>query len=420
MLVLVGLYDELLPRLDGSADPAFVRTGPWAFDLPLPAFVTNSGGAPIFLSLVLLSAIATAYVVGLGVIHRLPGDRRTLLIVLGFSVLASVIMLVSPPSRNADLDYYAFEGRMIIRDGQNPYAVPARALADDAWFPVLSPTWRALTTGYGPAWLAIASGVDVVTDHGGGLSDLARTLTGFRLLFVVLGSFNALFIWSILGIIAPERRLTGTIAYVWNPVVLLIGVEHNDTAMLFLALLGIWLEVHGRPALAIVALTLSALLKYLTGPLLIAYLVWRWRSAGRRRTLVLAILAAVTTGLVFLPFDPIVFLSHLPTYLHQSGRLDHIEQASFLLVAMVVIGSLIALSWPRQLNQVFSVATLVLFAYLAELSRDWFPWYVVSVLGISTLPGGWWLGAAATSGVTWILGLHQGTAYLAGLAQSSL
>jgi hypothetical protein len=56
-----------------------------------------------------------------------------------------------------------------------------------------------------------------------------------------------------------------------------------------------------------------------------------------------------------------------------------------------------------------------MFVYLAMLSRDWFPWYLLTAVGLGALLGGWWLETAATAGGSWLLVLHGGTAYLAEL-----
>ena len=425
LLVLIVAEGQVLPRIEGSAEPALISTGPWSWPPLDPLTAASTAPAlPVALGIALLAGLGLLYAISLVLLRAEPIRARALVFVLLVTALLTLATVASLPTRKADLFYYAFQGRLIARARLNPYLQPPRALAADAWFPFVSPVWRDLPTGYGPVWLLLSAGVDLVADRGDTLDSFVQTILALRALFAGLTVVNTLLIWLILADLAPSRRLIGAIAYAWNPVVLLAGFEHNDTVTLFFALLGLWLHLRGRPTPAAAALTLSALVKYFTAPLLIGYLIWHWRTEqGGARSQLLPLLAPpVLAVLATWPFDPRAVVTHFPTYLEESGRIAHLVQLPFDLLVILVVGTAarVVLVQPSdRLRRVVENGTLALFVYLAFLSRDWFPWYLTTVVGLSALLGGWWLGVAATAGTFWLLGSNQGTAYVAALAQQA-
>jgi hypothetical protein len=67
----------------------------------------------------------------------------------------------------------------------------------------------------------------------------------FRLFALLAHLFNVLLIWAMLGKTAPENRLTGTLLYAWNPLVLIeLAVNGSITgAVISLLLLAVWLSM---------------------------------------------------------------------------------------------------------------------------------------------------------------------------------
>lgn len=414
------IYDQILPRLDGSAEPTLTRIGIWAFQVTNSNPVPPGQGPPILLNITVLASFASFYIVALALARRLPSGRPAQAIILAVAILLTATLVLSPPLSKADEVYYAFEGRMVVRLHANPYLVPPRQLVTDPWFPYLSSTWRNLTTGYGPTWLLITGAVDAAVDRGSGAEGLANSLLAMRTFLAALTIGEALLIWSILGQIAPARQVLGSVAFAWNPVVVLVGNTHNDTVMLFFVLLGLWLHLHHRRYPAIAALTVGTLVKYYTAPLLLAFLVWQYRediNRGWKRFLP-AVIVLLTTAALLVPFNPVAVARQFPVYLSQSGRITHVTDVPATISIVLVILCVALILRAKTFQAALSSGTLSLFVYLVFFTRDWFPWYLVTVVGLAALLGGWWLVIAATASASWLLSLHEGTAYLAGLASS--
>src|SRR5260370_34059384 len=118
---------------------------------------------------------------------------------------------------------------------------------------------------------------------------LGGALATYVLLFKLLGLgahlANAALIWAILGRIAPDRRLLGTLLYAWNPLCLLefCASAHNDAVMLTGALLGVYWLTRGWEVAALVAFGLSISIKYVWLALLPLYFLLVVRARLRRR-----------------------------------------------------------------------------------------------------------------------------------------
>src|SRR5207302_903122 len=107
----------------------------------------------------------------------------------------------------------------------------------------------------------------------------------FKLFGLACHLINAALIWLILGRIAPNRRLLGTLLYAWCPLCLLeFGASgHNDALMATFLLLSVYLLVRRWEALAMVAFGLSVATKYVPVALLPLYLYAVARQVAAQR-----------------------------------------------------------------------------------------------------------------------------------------
>ena len=213
-------------------------------------------------------------------------------------------MLLGPPALSRDVYTYVAHGYLAAGLHANPYVQPASIVADTplgrdllsaGWL-----LWRDVTP-YGPLWSVCETLVLRLT------TDLS--LAVFLLKSLVTGASlgSAAIIWLILGKVAPEARLLGTIAYLWNPLIILeiAGDGHNDGLMVFCVLAALLAAVRLRPGWAVLGLALGALIKYLPLlflPAILAYFLHQRRAKRQllaRASLGLlagALIAAVVVG----------------------------------------------------------------------------------------------------------------------------
>jgi hypothetical protein len=190
-------------------------------------------------------------------------------------------LLCAPAMLSSDTYAYAFYGRLLAIFGVDAHAAaPAKTLTD----PFLSGGYyQFVPSVYGPLWTVISAGLVIV-----GRGHVGFTLLLFRGLEALSALGSAGLIWVILKQLAPERAAQGTLLFLWNPLVIIESAlsGHNDTCMMFLALLALWLHLRGSRWGAVMALTLSALIKVITAPLVPLYMLmimrtthgWRERS----------------------------------------------------------------------------------------------------------------------------------------------
>ena len=95
----------------------------------------------------------------------------------------------------------------------------------------------------GPAWLALES---VITGVSGQRTYVVIWL--FRGLALFAHLINCLLIWTILGKIAPARRLAGTLLYAWNPLVLIEAAVNGNAAGVVICLLLLAILIHLQSA----------------------------------------------------------------------------------------------------------------------------------------------------------------------------
>jgi len=208
--------------------------------------------------------------------------------VLGAGAGAAVFMGVLLCARamfSSDVYAYSYYGRLLGVYGVDAHAAaPARTLAD----PFLMHGWyQFVPSVYGPVWTLISA---VVTWMGGG--HVGLTLLLFRGFEVGAVLVSAGMIWVILEKLRPEVAAFGTMMFLWNPLVVLESAlgGHNDACMMALALAAVWLHLRGWKVGAVVALTLSALVKVVTWPLAPLYVVMvlRERAEVKERAWFLA------------------------------------------------------------------------------------------------------------------------------------
>jgi len=242
-LFLVALSP--LPELHLSNSP-LALTWSWTL-LPsqvllslIHSFSMHVWFVPTLLGLTLLGLLAI-YAYGIHSILHISEQTslHLLYILLGGALLFSLTLLVQPMLFSDDVFTYIFSGRILAIYHANPFNTAPFQFPSD-------PYLRWVVAGhdapnlYGPLWYYVSS----LFVHIGSSNQIAALLL-FKGLAILAHLVNIVLVWSILGRIAPRRRVLGTLLYAWNPLILieLAGSGHSEGVLLFLLFLGTWLYV---------------------------------------------------------------------------------------------------------------------------------------------------------------------------------
>src|SRR5258708_2270689 len=163
-----------------------------------------------------------------------------------------------------------------------------------------------LYAAYGPLWIDLTLPVVGIARE-----SVANMMIGFRLVGLVAHLANAALIWAILAKLKPEIRISGTLMYAWNPLVLLVGVSemHYEIVVVFFVLLaGLFFQ---RKSLlpGWICFLLGALINILAVLLLPLFLRLIWKEARVMRRwrrvlwwLALIVLSGVVVFLAYAPY----------------------------------------------------------------------------------------------------------------------
>lgn len=385
--------------------------------LPYPNFTLDSKTFTVAAIAILIALWVLYAVIGLALSRRDAtrdiSHRRRLW--AGAVVAAIGLAVYMPPTLSQDIYQYVMNGRMVAHYQLNPYLALGAEIEADPVFQFVF--WRGITTHYGPVWTAISA---MVAWLGGG--SLVATVIIFKVLAAGSHLLNA---WLVDRL---NRRLTGgdgliaLYLYAWNPLLLIetAGSGHNDAIMMSFALGGLLLATHNRFTGAIALITLSILVKFLTGLLAAGLgiaLIARCATWGDRlRTaLVYGGVATLTAALAFAPFwygldsliGPLAHAAGAPSvgfvrvalreFLAQwwfagqgaeAGR-QLAEAAAarivYLFFALVVAIGLWRVWRDPRLGELMDQWGIASLFYLAVVYSWNFPWYLVSTLA-TTIP----------------------------------
>jgi hypothetical protein len=229
--------------------------------------------------------------------------RKARVIAIAFPVLFNVVLVFVPPRLSIDLLSYVSHGYINTVLHGNSLAEPSSIVADTPLGPDLARLgWRPVhpASPYGPLWTRIESAAD------GDFRDVQPAMTVLKIVVTIASLASSLLIWHVLGLVRPDRRLFGTLAYLWNPLIVMeiAGEGHNDSVMVFFVLLALLLAIRGRGSGSLVAMSLGVLTKYLPLFLMPPQIAFLWRtrrSTGRfaREVIVGSAVSATLTVILF-------------------------------------------------------------------------------------------------------------------------
>lgn len=206
-------------------------------------------------------------------------------------------LLFAPPTLSRDVYTYAANGYLSAALHGNPYLQPPSMVVDTPLgHQLLSAGWLVWreVTPYGPLWTLAQSLVLHLT------TNLTLAVLFLKTIVVAASLGSAAIIWRILGKVAPESQLLGTVAYLWNPLIILeiAGDGHNDALMVLCVLAALLAAVHFRPAGSVLGLAMGALVKYLPLLFLPAILVYFFNRQRERQQLLARAALGVLAGVL--------------------------------------------------------------------------------------------------------------------------
>lgn len=236
--------------------PSLVLFPGWPIIPPLPHIHVT--GVPQLIQSwekipLLFGSFVIVFLLYLLALRRLPEheqvSRRYIFISTALlGILYTLIPIVTSP----DLYSYIAYARIGVIHHMNPLTTLPTAIRSDEIYHYI--IWVDQPSAYGPTWAIITSFLQwVITLFG---SDyILPMIIALRILGLAMHLLSTLLIWSIgghlqrlNGTISPTRRLRATLAFAWNPLLLIEACvnAHNDTTLLLLVLLAIWLLARAR------------------------------------------------------------------------------------------------------------------------------------------------------------------------------
>jgi hypothetical protein len=335
---------------------------------------------------------------------RTARGRVAWIIVLGGTLVASLILLFSYPYDAADVFDNIMHGRILGVYGANPFERIPSDFKHDPFYRYTA--WRGTTSAYGPGWELMAGGVARLVGN-----SIVTNVLAFKVLCgaFLLASIGV--VATILRRVASERALAGVVLLAWNPVILYetFGHGHNDMAMVFWILVAVWMLVERRLTLTILALVMGALVKFIPLLMLPAAMLVALRGLShfraRLRFVAVTLTAAVALAvLVYAPFwrgletldierRQALFSTSLPAVAKVllETKMDAERSAAFISRAAAGLTALFALwqavrAWRNGTWLGFTRAVFHILMFYLLLTCLWFQsWYAVWPLGIAAL-----------------------------------
>jgi hypothetical protein len=349
-----------------------------------------------------LLALAGLYGAGLWAVRGLGRRAAMLALLVGAPVLFALVLVPGFPLLSNDIFKYVFDGRILAIYHENPFVRVPADYPDDRFYDLVY--WKAVVNAHGPLWRLL----EAASAQAGGES-CTRSILAMKVWPTLAygGTIAALFL--LLRQLMPDRAISGTVVYAWNPLVLLEALQngHNDVVAALPTLLAVWAGRAGRWRLAFVLLAVGLLVKPLAaviGPVLLLA-AWKSDRAALREAFIGVGLAGAVVIVAYVPF----FGGAATLQGLERGDLFSASSAELLMNGLILVG------WPldramavsrlatsgaflvlacgvllRLGRGALSLATAsaaVVFSYLL-VGAQWFnPWYLLWLIPLAIVPG---------------------------------
>lgn len=379
----------------------------------------------------LLGSFLLLFVCYLLALRVLP-KRVAIRYILASTFLLGCTCILFPVVTSPDLFSYIIYARMTTLYHLNPLTTTPQAIPNDIVYNYLY--WKDQPSAYGPTWMMLSGLLQWGVAHVFGVQNIWAIVLSLRLLGLVTHLWSTWLIWSLSGHLQrlngtnrPHLRILATLAFAWNPLLLFEACvnAHNDTVMLLLLLLGLWVLIRSASQRSYIwsalLFALATCLKANVALLLPGLLLFLWLQP--RRIQVLCSFMFVYVGTVVVLYAPFwdsgailkVLAVNPGTFRNENTLVDFIGQLYnsllriFVHVSIPDVGSqaerrthtlsvglfVLAYAWlcvraaiQRRLStpsQLIQWMATVWFLYCL-LGAPWFwPWYAVTFFGLFAL-----------------------------------
>jgi len=218
------------------------------------------------LYILILFLLFLFYILILVAINKNKINRRQFWIIV---LVTSGILTFSYNAFSYDLFNYIFDAKIYTHYNLNPYMYKALDFPND---PMLSfMRWTHRTYPYGPAFLFITIPVSFI-----GSNIFLVTFYLFKMLTTVCFLGTVYYIEKIVKILNPKKSLFNAAFFALNPLILIevLVSSHNDTSMMFFAILAVYLFINTKWQTGFITILFSALIKQVTTLLLIPFVIF--------------------------------------------------------------------------------------------------------------------------------------------------
>ncbi len=244
------------------------------YQKPLLSLVTISKTMPAARWILLAGFVALAGLNWLGWHSAMKTQGKAAWsIVLGGFILFAVILLFLYPFDAADIFDNIVHGRIISLYHANPFIQVGSNFKADLFYPYMG--WKFTPSAYGPVWELMAAFVTLLIGNG-----IIANVIAFKLLIGIFMAGSAGVLFLILRRYMPDRALANVLLFIWNPIVLYetFGNGHNDIVIVFFMVAAAWAVIRRHYVLAVLALTLGTLVKFVPALLLPLVVIIAWRD----------------------------------------------------------------------------------------------------------------------------------------------
>lgn len=263
------------------------------------------------LYILILALLFASYLFALFLSFKNSLTRKQIWILI---IGTAVILTFSYNAFSYDIFNYIFDAKIITHYHQNPYLHKALDYPGD---PMLSfMQWTHRTYPYGFFWLVLTVPLSFL-----GLNIFLPTFFLFKALASIMFIGTAYFMEKTLKVLKKNESF-GLVFFALNPLVIIESLvsSHNDIAMMFFAVLGIYLYFNKKFISSFVSVIISGLVKSVTivllGPIVLRFIAEKMNmkvsDENFLRLVSLSVIAGFIYALTKLEIQPWYFLWILP------------------------------------------------------------------------------------------------------------